>query len=63
MSKQTVVEWLHENIAQITDWDLLYLFEEALEKEKEQIQEAYANGANDRFHNRLNDYYNETYGN
>jgi hypothetical protein len=29
--------------------------------EKEQIIKAYANGANDRLNNRINEYYNETY--
>jgi hypothetical protein len=32
-----------------------------LEKEKEQIMDAYSNGSNDRLHNRINDYYNQTF--
>ena len=32
-----------------------------LEKEKEQIIDAYSNGSNDRLYNRINDYYNQTY--
>ena len=39
------------------------IIKEALEKEKEQIINAYAEGTNDRMLVRIKDYYNETYQN
>ena len=37
------------------------IFEKAKEMEKEQIQDAYANGSNDRLKNIIIEYYNEIY--
>ena len=71
MAQQTAVEWFFENLnshkIQLTANEL---FEQAKQKEKEQIKEAYNYGWDDRHHDVkkswLEDadenYYNETYG-
>ena len=67
--KQTSVEWLVEQINQIIDfipmnkWDEIRgVVQQAKAMHKEEINEAYANGSNDRLKNRINDdYYNETF--
>lgn len=77
-NKQTAVEWLDEKLQDTmyfvygyTDGvrkvtilleDYMRLKQEAIKLEKQQIIDAYANGSNDRLKNRINDYYNETYG-
>ena len=66
--KQSSIEWLYNNLKSHFehDDDLLEAvqmsFEHAKAMHKEEINEAYANGSNDRLKNRINDdYYNETF--
>lgn len=58
--ERTAVDWLWnlslKKELQATD------FEQAKAMEKEQIQDAYASGSNDRLRNRVIEYYNEKYG-
>jgi hypothetical protein len=61
----TAVEWLFQEFFKVK-WDSMQgnrpiIFEQAKAMEKEQINKAYANGANDRLHNRISEYYNETF--
>jgi hypothetical protein len=76
--KQTAVEWLELELSKL-DYDKmsndLYLFymaqmfDQAKEMEKEQIEEAFANGVDDEYEYHINnqprknteDYYKETY--
>jgi hypothetical protein len=78
--KQTAVEWLELELSKL-DYDKmsndLYLFymaqmfDQAREMEKEQIEEAFANGVDDEYEYHINNqprknteqYYNETYEN
>ena len=65
MTQQTAVEWMFEQFFKVK-WGSMQgnmptIFEQAKAMEKEQIIKAYANGANDRLNNRINEYYNETY--
>jgi hypothetical protein len=78
--KQTAVEWLELELSKL-DYDKmsndLYLFymaqmfDQAKEMEKEQIEEAFANGVDDEYEYHINNqprknteqYYNETYEN
>jgi hypothetical protein len=72
MKKQTAVEWLVEQIfndVDLKDSILKLAIQQAKEKEKEQIIDAYRDGRSDqhskvpRFYNRnAIYYYNETYG-
>jgi hypothetical protein len=78
MSKQTAVEWLEDQIEcfgnkhelQMSWATLDELLEQAKEMEKEQIEEAFANGVDDEYEYHINNhprtnseqYYNETYG-
>ena len=58
--KQSSIEWLMEigRSRTITKEE----FQQAKAMHKEEINEAYANGSNDRLKNRINDdYYNETF--
>lgn len=71
---QTAVSWLLDRILEgkcqvVYAKDIGYLFyqtediiEQAKEIEKKQIQDAYANGSNDRLKNISIEYYNEKYG-
>ena len=61
MAQQTAVEWLENELKKIPFIKPQDAFEQAKAIEKEQINKAYANGANDRLHNKINEYYNETY--
>jgi glutamyl-tRNA reductase len=62
MAQQTAVEWLQsEWQKKDIDISIRDLWKQAKEMEKEQINKAYANGANDRLHNRISEYYNETF--
>jgi hypothetical protein len=61
MKQQTAVEWLECKLKKIPFINVIEVFEQAKAMEKEQIIKAYANGANDRLNNRINEYYNETY--
>jgi tRNA splicing ligase len=69
MSKQTAVEWFEQ---QLDDLDIeipFSIFEIAKEMEKEQIEEAFANGVDDEYEYHINNYprtnseqyYNETF--
>jgi hypothetical protein len=66
--KQTAVEFLEDKLSQVLDWDLLELFQQAKEMEKEQIMDARINGdMNPRCISHLAKqyaelYYLETYG-
>ncbi len=66
--KQTAVEFLEDKLSQVLDWDLLELFQQAKEMEKEQIMNARINGdMNPRCISHLAKqyaelYYLETYG-
>ena len=68
MNKQTAVEFLEDKLSQVLDWDLLELFQQAKEMEKEQIMDARINGdMNPRCISHLAKqyaelYYLETYG-
>jgi hypothetical protein len=70
MNKQTAVEFLEDNLSQVLDWDLLELFQQAKEMEKEQIMDAIESTQNglDRLEQEesgirwAEDYYNKTYG-
>ena len=42
--------------------ELIMKCKELIQVEKEQIEEAYAHGSNDRLKNRMIEYYNEKYG-
>ena len=56
----TAVEWLVE---QFNLQAYIPHIQQAKAMEKEQIEEAYSNGSNDRLKNRINEqYYKETYG-
>jgi HEPN domain-containing protein len=68
--EQTAVEWLYNKLSKnnaSTDSVIekinkeSSIWEQAKELEKEQIIDAYSNGSNDRLHNRINDYYNQTF--
>jgi predicted RNA-binding protein YlxR (DUF448 family) len=68
--QQTAVEWL-EKICNDRGYYLMSeYFEQAKEMEKEQIEEAFANGVDDEYEWHINNvprknsetYYNETYG-
>ena len=63
--KQSSIEWLIDTMHRSAGLDqnqIDAIFEQALEMHKEEINEAYANGSNDRLKNRINDeYYNETF--
>jgi hypothetical protein len=72
--KQTAVEWLELELSKL-DYDKmsndLYLFymaqmfDQAREMEKEQIEDAYVDGAiqfKDKTYKGMKEYYNETYG-
>ena len=66
--KQSSIEWIYNNLKSHFehDGDLLEAvqmsFEHAKVMHKEEINEAYANGSNNRLKNRINDdYYNETF--
>ena len=72
--KQTAVEWLELELSKL-DYDKmsndLYLFymaqmfDQAREMEKEQIEDAYVDGAiqfKDKTYRGMKEYYNETYG-
>jgi hypothetical protein len=68
--QQTAVEWL-EKICNDRGYYLMSeYFEQAKEMEKEQIEEAFANGVDDEYEWNINNvprknsetYYNETYG-
>lgn len=69
MKKQTAIRWLGYELNTNLFYDISpelwekvnELFKQAIEKEKQQIDKAYASGANDRLNNRLCDYYNENY--
>ena len=41
----TAVEFLEDKLSQVLDWDLLELFEEAKEMEKQQLNKAWQEGA------------------
>jgi hypothetical protein len=56
--KQTAVEFLEDKLSQVLDWDLLELFQQAKEMEKEQIINAATWGA---LAETGEQYYNETY--
>ena len=56
--KQTAVEFLEDKLSQVLDWDLLELFQQAKEMEKEQIIDAATWGA---LAETGEQYYNETY--
>jgi hypothetical protein len=58
MSKQTAVEFLEDKLSQVLDWDLLELFQQAKEMEKEQIIDAATWGA---LAETGEQYYNEKY--
>ena len=62
--RMTAVEWLVNEV----NSDCLNsafirpeLVEQANKMFEEQINKSYANGANDRLHNRISEYYNETF--
>jgi hypothetical protein len=61
--KQTAVEWLEDKVSQILDFDLIKLFEQAKEMEKQQIIDACQHGVDyDKSpYNNAEQYYNETY--
>ena len=69
MKKQTAVEWLVEQIKSdqnqkalsASEW--MEVIEQAKEMEREQIEEAYNNGCEERHNEPVNgeQYYNETY--
>ena len=78
--KQTAVEWLELELSKLdynkmsNDLYLFYMaqmFDQAREMEKEQIEEAFANGVDDEYEYHINNqprknteqYYNETYEN
>ena len=71
MAQQTAVKWLIEQLSEkqpngfyVIDTleDVKRVFKQAKEMEKEQIEDAYSNGSNDRLKNRINEqYYKETY--
>lgn len=42
---KTAVEFLQDKLSQVLDWDLLELFEKAKEMEKEQLNQAWQEGA------------------
>jgi hypothetical protein len=60
VNKQTAVEFLEDNLSQVLDWDLLELFQQAKEMEKQQIIDAYHEGTTE-FYSAV-EYYIETYG-
>jgi 1,2-phenylacetyl-CoA epoxidase catalytic subunit len=76
--QQTAVEWLWNQLPEIlpftvdteTAVKLLKAYQQAKEMEKEQIEEAFANGVDDEYEWHINNvprknsetYYNETYG-
>ena len=70
MEKQTAVEWLEEQCPRIKTFVAYSILEQAKEMEKEQIEEAFANGVDDEYEYHINNlprkhsetYYNETYG-
>jgi len=65
MSKQTAVDWLEEQInLGLSERGLISAIKEAKQMEKEQIEVAYNDGAEERHNNPVNgeQYYNETYG-
>ena len=41
----TAVEFLEDKLSQVLDWDLLELFKEAKEMEKQQLNKAWQEGA------------------
>jgi hypothetical protein len=64
MAEQTAVQWLVNEV----NSDCLNsafirpeLVEQANKMFEEQINKSYANGANDRLHNRISEYFNETF--
>jgi len=62
---QTAVSWLVSEIRNHINIPFKHfdeLLEQAKAMEKEQIEEAYAHGSNDRLKNRMIEYYNEKYG-
>jgi hypothetical protein len=61
MNKQTAVEFLEDKLSQVLDWDLLELFQQAKEMEKEQIMNA-CNAGLSGIPRSSEKYYNETYG-
>jgi hypothetical protein len=62
-NKQTAVEWLMNNVYVDPDPRLIDKFNQAKAMEKEQIQEAWNNGAeNWDAEMEGDDYYNETFG-
>ena len=61
--KQTAVEWLEDKVSQILDFDLIKLFEQAKEMEKEQINRAYYDGYYQETMYDARRYYDDTYGN
>lgn len=71
MKQKTAVEWLAKElesfgdpgVCEITWEDLDSLVEQAKDIEKIQINDAYANGQNDRLKNIIRDYYDDQYNN
>jgi hypothetical protein len=71
MRKQTAVEWLEQNMPNISNYiplgiaiELLAKFQQAKKIEKEQIEDAYWEGGQDvpTTEQRCQDYFNQTYG-
>jgi hypothetical protein len=60
--KQSAVNWLEQELKKLPFVNVIDVFNQAKEMEKQQIIDAYANGSNDRLRNTINDYYDETYG-
>jgi hypothetical protein len=59
---QELKDWANQYKGQMISADQVVLqAHNLLKKEKEQIIDAYSNGSNDRLHNRINDYYNQTF--
>ena len=72
MKQETAVEWLQNEIWEHIKWKpqlekraIAIKFEKAKEMEKEQIEDAYVDGAiqfKDKTYKGMQEYYNETYG-
>lgn len=66
MAQQTAVEWLECQLKKIPFVNVIDVFQQAKQMEKEQIGNAWVDGYKNHKevlkHSRLEQYYNETYG-